>query len=172
LAGPAAIGTDLPDSEGGLTYTAEGRASYYSSRLHGRRTASGEPYDESDMTAAHPSLPFGSRLCVTNLFNGRSTTVRVNDRGPFVGARIIDVSLAAARELGMLRAGTARGRVKRWGTNAAVLDSKGGLQETKELVAHDGNDTETTLEHHHCAAGVHTGVLLHPAAGHRYRQST
>ena len=108
LAGPAAIGTDLPDSEGGLTYTAEGRASYYSSRLHGRHTASGEPYDESDMTAAHPTLPFGSRLCVTNLFNGRSTTVRVNDRGPFVGGRIIDVSLAAARELGMLRAGTAR----------------------------------------------------------------
>lgn len=112
LAGPAAIGTDLPDSEGGLTYTAEGRASYYSSRLHGRHTASGEPYDESDMTAAHPSLPFGSRLCVTNLFNGRSTTVRVNDRGPFVRGRIIDVSLAAARELGMLRAGTARVRVK------------------------------------------------------------
>src|SRR5690606_31224861 len=75
-------------------------------------TASGEPYDESDMTAAHPSLPFGSRLCVTNLFNGRSTTVRVNDRGPFVGGRIIDLSLAAARELGMLRAGTARVRVK------------------------------------------------------------
>src|SRR5690554_6619883 len=119
LAGPAAIGTDLPDSEGGLTYTAEGRASYYSSRLHGRRTASGEPYDETEMTAAHPSLPFDSLLCVTNLFNGRSAEVRVNDRGPFSGNRIIDLSMAAARELGMLRAGTARVRVE----NCSEMDN-------------------------------------------------
>src|SRR5690606_34320414 len=112
LAGPAAIGTDLPDSEGGCTSAAARRASYHSSRLHGRHAAGGEPYDESDMTADAPTLAFGSRLCVTNLFNGRSTAVRVNDRGPFVGGRIIDVSLAAARELGMLRAGTARVRVK------------------------------------------------------------
>ena len=107
-----AMGDSLADREGGLTYEAEGRASYYSSRLHGRRTASGEAYDESDLTAAHPSLPFDSQLCITNLFNGRTATVRVNDRGPFVGGRIIDVSLAAARQLGMLRAGTARVRVE------------------------------------------------------------
>jgi len=112
LPGCSAIGDSLNDSDGGLSYSAEGRASYYSSRLHGRRTASGEPYDETAMTAAHPSLPFDAQLCVTNLFNGRSTVVRVNDRGPFVGNRIIDLSLAAAKELGMLRAGTARVKVQ------------------------------------------------------------
>ncbi|SES36643.1 rare lipoprotein A [Halopseudomonas bauzanensis] len=112
MSGYAAVGDSLNDEDGGLSYSAEGRASYYSSRLHGRRTASGEPYDETSMTAAHPSLPFDTQLCITNLFNGRSTAVRVNDRGPFVGSRIIDVSLAAAKELGMLRAGIARVRVE------------------------------------------------------------
>ena len=112
LPGYSALGDSFNDEDGGLSYTAEGRASYYSSRLDGRRTANGERYDETAMTAAHPSLPFDTQLCITNLFNGRSTVVRVNDRGPFVGSRIIDVSLAAARELGMLRAGTARVRVE------------------------------------------------------------
>src|SRR5690554_7675715 len=111
LTGGTAFGNS-PAEDGGLSYDAEGRASYYSSRLHGRPTANGEQYDETAMTAAHPYLPFDTQLCVTNLNNGRSTAVRVNDRGPFVGGRIIDVSLAAARELGMLRAGTARVRVK------------------------------------------------------------
>lgn len=117
LSGCAAIG-DIIHEDSGLSYSAEGGASYYSSRLHGRRTASGEPYDETAMTAAHPHLPFGTRLCITNLMNGRNITVRVNDRGPFVGGRIIDVSLAAAKELGMLRAGTARVRVEACGMNS------------------------------------------------------
>ena len=119
LSGTFATGDSRIEEEGGLSYTAEGRASYYSSRLHGRRTASGEPYDETEMTAAHPSLPFDSLLCVTNLFNGRSAEVRVNDRGPFSGNRIIDLSMAAARELGMLRAGTARVRVE----NCSEMDN-------------------------------------------------
>ena len=93
--------------EGGLSYDAQGRASYYSSLLHGRPTASGERYDETAMTAAHPYLPFGTQLCVTNMRNGSSTAVRVNDRGPFVEGRITDLSLAAAKELGMLRKGVA-----------------------------------------------------------------
>ncbi|SDR71336.1 rare lipoprotein A [Halopseudomonas litoralis] len=112
MSGFAALGDDHSHDEGGLSYTAEGRASYYSSRFHGQPTASGEPYDETNMTAAHPSLPFDAQLCITNLNNGRSTTVRVNDRGPFVGGRIVDVSMAAARELGMLRAGIIRVRVE------------------------------------------------------------
>lgn len=111
LSGCAAIGDSFHE-DGGLSYSAEGRASYYSSRLHGRRTASGEPYDETAMTAAHPHLPFDTQLCITNLMNGRNTTVRVNDRGPFVGGRIIDLSLAAAKELGMLRTGIVRVRVE------------------------------------------------------------
>lgn len=89
-----------------------GKASYYSSRLHGKRTASGEPYDETDLTAAHPALPFGTLIKVTNAYNGRSVVVRVNDRGPFVGHRIIDVSQRAAEQLGMIRAGSARVRIE------------------------------------------------------------
>ncbi|MEL0168945.1 MAG: septal ring lytic transglycosylase RlpA family protein [Pseudomonadaceae bacterium] len=98
-----------PLGEPGWTQT--GKASYYSSRLHGRRTASGEPYDETDLTAAHPALPFGTLVEVTNTYNGRSVIVRINDRGPFVGHRIIDVSQRAAEELGMIRAGSARVRL-------------------------------------------------------------
>ncbi len=111
LPGWAAAGDGL-DQDGGLSFSAEGKASYYSSRFHGRATASGERYDETAMTAAHPHLPFNSILCVTNVHNGRSTVVRVNDRGPFVGGRVIDVSLAAARELGMLRSGVVRVRLQ------------------------------------------------------------
>lgn len=111
LSGSSAVGDSLAE-DGGLSYDAEGRASYYSSRFHGRPTASGERYDETAMTAAHPFLPFDTQLCITNLNNGRSTAVRVNDRGPFVGGRIIDLSLAAAKELGMIRAGIVRVKVE------------------------------------------------------------
>ncbi len=82
-----------------------GLASWYGHPYHGRRTASGEVYDMNDLTAAHPSLPLGTRLVVTNLGNGRSTEVRVNDRGPFAEGRILDLSYAAARILGADRAG-------------------------------------------------------------------
>jgi rare lipoprotein A len=85
-----------------------GRASWYGERHHGRRTASGERFDMHDYTAAHRRFPFGTRLRVTNLRNGRQVVVRVNDRGPFGGGRIIDVSYAAAKSLGMVSAGSAR----------------------------------------------------------------
>jgi len=80
---------------------ASGTASWYADSLHGRRTANGERYDREEFTAAHRSLPFGARLCVRSLVNGRTVLVRVNDRGPFVAGRIIDLSRAAAQELGM-----------------------------------------------------------------------
>ena len=86
-------------------------ASWYGNPFHGRATASGEIYDMEAMTAAHPTLPFGTRLRVENLENGRSVTVTINDRGPFVKDRILDVSRKAARELGMLGPGTARVRI-------------------------------------------------------------
>jgi rare lipoprotein A len=92
---------------------ATGEASYYSNALHGRATASGERYDRGDLTAAHRSLPFGTCLLVVNAENGRSVRVRVNDRGPYARQRLIDVSEAAARELGMLRRGVARVRLYR-----------------------------------------------------------
>lgn len=85
-----------------------GYAVYYSDALHGKKTASGEPYDKKRMTAAHPCLPFDATVRVTNLANRRSVIVRVNDRGPFGDrSRIIDVSRAAAEALDMVRSGKA-----------------------------------------------------------------
>src|SRR5262245_18944751 len=85
-----------------------GVASYYGSYHDGLRTASGTRFDMRRMTAAHRSLPFGTRVRVTYLRNGRAVVVRITDRGPFVRGRILDVSYAAARRLGLLRAGTAQ----------------------------------------------------------------
>jgi rare lipoprotein A len=92
--------------------TQVGIASYYDSRIDGATTASGESYDGRALTAAHPTLPFGTRVRVTNLRNDRSVVVTINDRGPFARGRIIDLSLRAARELGFVRDGTARVRVQ------------------------------------------------------------
>jgi rare lipoprotein A len=85
----------------------EGIASWYGKEFEGRPTASGEIFDSSQLTAAHPSLPFGTMVVVTNRHNNKKVTVRVNDRGPFVAARIIDVSRAAAEQLDMIVTGTA-----------------------------------------------------------------
>jgi rare lipoprotein A len=86
-----------------------GHAAYYG----GGRTASGERSGPNQLTAAHRTLPFGTRVLVTNMHNGRSVTVRINDRGPFNRGRIIDLSTAAARELGMIVSGTAMVSVER-----------------------------------------------------------
>jgi rare lipoprotein A len=87
---------------------ASGFASYYGSEFHGRRTASGEIYDMNAMTAAHRMLPFGTMVEVENVENGREVIVRINDRGPFVPGRILDLSREAALRLGMMQTGTAR----------------------------------------------------------------
>jgi rare lipoprotein A len=99
----------VPDGEA----AENGLASYYADRLQGRRTASGERYDREDLTAAHRLLPFGAVVQVTNLENGRSVRVRINDRGPYVRGRLIDLSYAAARQLDMLRRGVVKVRVVR-----------------------------------------------------------
>ena len=91
--------------------TETGKASYYADKFQGRRTASGEVFRQRKMTAAHRTLHFGTRVKVTNLDNGRSIKVRVNDRGPFVAGRIIDLSSNAARKLGMKQAGVANVRI-------------------------------------------------------------
>ncbi|HOW85440.1 MAG TPA: septal ring lytic transglycosylase RlpA family protein [Candidatus Aminicenantes bacterium] len=88
-----------------------GLASWYGPEFHGRPTSSREVFDMNDLTAAHNSLPFGAYVMVTNLENDRSVVVRINDRGPFVGGRIIDLSYAAARVLGLVGPGTARVRL-------------------------------------------------------------
>jgi rare lipoprotein A len=95
----------------GASATHVGVASYYGREFAGRRTASGERYDPHRLTAAHRSLPFGTRVRVTNLDNGRSVVVRVNDRGPQRRDRILDVSSRAAERLGFASAGLARVRI-------------------------------------------------------------
>jgi rare lipoprotein A len=90
-----------------------GLASFYGRHLQGRRTASGERYDAAALTCAHRTQPFGAFLRVTELETGRSVVVRVNDRGPFVQGRVVDLSYAAARRLGMVQRGVARVRVER-----------------------------------------------------------
>lgn len=88
-----------------------GRASWYGKDFHGRPTASGEPYDMAALTAAHQTLPFGSRVRVTNLANGRSVVVVINDRGPYAKNRLIDLSHAAAKRLGIIEDGVAEVRI-------------------------------------------------------------
>ena len=95
-----------------------GVASYYAHKYHGRTTASGERFDMNDLTAAHKTLPFGTRVRVTNLDNGKTVTVRINDRGPFVKGRVIDLSLAAAKKVDMVNAGLANVEVRRVGGEA------------------------------------------------------
>ena len=94
-----------PDDDAAQAQGQTGRASWYDLEA---KTASGEAMDGEALTAAHPSLPFGSKVTVANLDNGRSVVVRINDRGPFSKGRIIDVSRAAAEKLGMIGTGVAR----------------------------------------------------------------
>src|SRR5262245_53708801 len=110
------------------TLVATGLASWYGPKFHGRRTASGEVFNQDKFTAAHPTLPWGTKVKVTNLANGKSVDVRINDRGPFGKGRIIDVSRAAARSLGMVGQGIANVQIE-WlsdseKTNDLVLQDK------------------------------------------------
>jgi len=100
-----------------------GTASWYGPGFHGNRTSSGEVYNQYDLTAAHPTLPLGTRVAVTNLQNGRAVEVRINDRGPFVKDRAIDLSYAAARLLGMLGPGTVPVRIEVLGNEGVQLAS-------------------------------------------------
>ena len=106
------LGTVYKLMENPAGYEEEGMASWYGEEFQGRRTSSGEPYDLYAMTAAHRTLPLPSYVEVTNVENGKRVVVRVNDRGPFHGGRLIDVSYAAAHRLGMLGRGTARVRIR------------------------------------------------------------
>jgi rare lipoprotein A len=84
-----------------------GQASWYGPGFNGRATANGETFDQNALTAAHPSLPFGTRVEVTNINNGESVVVRINDRGPYAEGRIIDLSQAAAQDIGVTESGVA-----------------------------------------------------------------
>jgi rare lipoprotein A len=99
---------DQPKNAAETQTASNGVASFYT---EGSRTASGEKFDTNELTAAHPTLPFGTRLRVTNVATGRAVTVRVNDRGPYVPGRVVDVSQSAANALGMVGAGIAKVRL-------------------------------------------------------------
>jgi len=93
-------------------FSQSGKASYYARMHHGQRTANGETHDQNALVAAHRSLPFGTRVRVTNEHNGKQVVVRINDRGPFRRGRIIDLSRAAAAQLDMLKTGVIRVRIE------------------------------------------------------------
>lgn len=114
---------------GGQTYDEIGLASWYGPDFHGKPTANGETFDQNALTAAHPSLPLPSLVHVTNMENGREVVVRVNDRGPFVEGRMIDLSLSAASQLGFAVAGEARVRVRYLGPAPVVTPARTGIQE-------------------------------------------
>lgn len=107
------------DSHPGAVQT--GTASWYGPGFHGKRTSSGEIYDQFELTAAHQTLPLGTRVAVTNLQNGRAVEVRINDRGPFMKGRSIDLSYAAARTVGMLGPGTVPVRIEVLGATGPQL---------------------------------------------------
>lgn len=109
----------LPTIPRPVGYTETGYASWYGHPYHGRATSSGETYDMRQMTAAHRTLPFGTQVEVKNLENGERTRVRINDRGPFIAGRIIDLSLSAAEEIRLVLPGTALVQVKVLRVNGA-----------------------------------------------------
>lgn len=98
-------------------YSQAGLASWYGAHGQNALTASGEPFDPNAMTAAHPSLPFGTVIRVTRISNGRMVKVRVNDRGPYTGGRILDLSVLAAKRLGMIQAGEAEVRIEEFASD-------------------------------------------------------
>jgi rare lipoprotein A len=102
----------LAEDAGRNVYVERGEASWYGPGFHGQQTASGAEFDQRDLTAAHPELPFGTRVTVTNLENGRKVKVKINDRGPSADGRIIDVSKEAAKKLDMISDGSAEVRIE------------------------------------------------------------
>ena len=165
----------LPTAAG---YRAEGIASWYGTRFHGRKTANGEAYDLYGPTAAHRTLPIPSYLRVTNLANGRSMVVRVNDRGPFHPDRVIDLSYGAAVRLGFAEQGTAPVRLEALSL-AGVDDRRGseaGVYRYLQLGAFASRETAESLRDQ-VAALVDAPVTVTPVEVHgrslsRDRKST
>ena len=116
-------------------YKSSAVASYYADKYHGRKTSNGEVFNMYDLTAAHKSLPFNTKVKVTNLSNGKSVVVRINDRGPFVKGREIDLSKAAAVKIGMIKSGTAKVSLEIVGGSDGAA---AGLQDQKAGASNGG----------------------------------
>ena len=161
----------------------EGIASWYGPGFHGKKTTSGTVYDQHGMTAAHQTLPLGSSVEVTNLTNGKSVTVLINDRGPFVKNRVIDLSYAAARAVDMIRPGTAPVRVDVVDTGGYPLTAIperldytlqvgafSDLDKARELKARldSGHDRPVVIEFHEGYYRVRLGTFSGEDAARKY----
>ena len=142
-------------------YDRTGIASWYGHPFHGRPTANGERYDMNDVTAAHPTLPLPSRVRVTNLENGRQLVLRVNDRGPFVDGRLIDVSRRAAQLLGFYRKGLAEVRVEYLGLDHLEPDVPWPVDSPKTLVA-NGTPSATATSYDVASSAASSAAALNP----------
>lgn len=151
----------LPSSRG---FSQTGYASWYGPGFHGRKTASGECYDMHAMTAAHRILPMGTWVRVRNLGNGREAVVRINDRGPFAGNRIIDLSYSAASRLGVVGPGTARVEVTALGESRIKGDRASGLRRSPDLTT--GNFYVQVGAFRHAA----NAYALHDKLGIKYAE--
>jgi rare lipoprotein A len=120
----------LPDSEG---FSQSGRASWYGEKFHGRRTSSGEIFDMHRESAAHKTLPFDTYVKVLNLSNNKQIVVRINDRGPFMKGRIIDLSYAAAKKIGLVGPGVADVKIVALGKKVGELKTPGGIKPVVEI---------------------------------------
>lgn len=128
--------------EAGSSFKQEGKASWYKM---GTRTANGERYDPMGITAAHPSLPFDTKVRVTNPASGKSVVVRINDRGPFTGGRIIDLSMGAAKEINLVKAGVARVSIEVLGS-AAPVETAAAQPHPKLAAAEAPPETEAVTD--------------------------
>ncbi|MGX2974212.1 septal ring lytic transglycosylase RlpA family protein [Ursidibacter arcticus] len=126
------------NKEASRQYGQVGTASYYSGMFHGRKTASGEIYNKNGFTAAHKTLALGSYALVTNLRNGRKVIVRINDRGPFSHSRVLDLSMGAAREIGMISSGVAKVRIEALQVDKQGYISGKGAQALLQLAKKEG----------------------------------
>ena len=149
-------------------YDRTGVASWYGHPFHGRPTANGERYDMNEVTAAHPTLPLPSRVRVTNLENGRQLVLRVNDRGPFIDGRLIDVSRRAAQLLGFYRTGLAEVRVEYLGLDDLEPGAPRPVESPKSLLA-NGTPSATATSHE-VASSARVGHAAADQAG-AYRGS-
>lgn len=102
----------MPSNSDAVGFSESGGASYYAAKYHGRTTASGEPFNQNNLTAAHKTLPFGVSVKVTNIANNQSVTVKINDRGPFVSGRVIDLSRTAFSKIANLNQGVIQVTIK------------------------------------------------------------
>ena len=146
-----------------------GVASWYGAYFHGRRTANGEIYDMYGMTAAHKRLPFDTLVEVSNLDNGKKTQVRINDRGPFVRGRIIDLTHTAADRIGMIGPGTAKVRIRVLG-QADVGDRRYFIQVGAFSDAQTARDMERDLASRYPKVRVESEGGLHRVLVGRYRK--